>query len=381
MYTQCPHCHTLFRISAGQLKAAAGKAHCCRCDQVFSALDNLREPQQDEAWPESRLIDDLPEQQNLELAFDQPDPDSRPEEAERGLSDLLQSLRFDSAPVPDTGNQEIHTSTLATDDERDPFEPIYDLSDTGIDSVQIGLDSQLYGPLPDSPSGTPGKLPGGSPETTQQADRESLDSNTEPGGQTQENETTGHSDLPPPFPIPDDLPTLEPTVHQPLALEEELQAVDNKGKSIVGWSLAILLLLLLAIGQLAWFGRDHLIRYPAGRTLLENACELLPCRLPPRRSPQDIQVVSRSISSHPQRDNALLVMLTLRNQAPFEQAYPTLELSLLDTRGSVIARRSFDPEKYRGSDPALLQPGVPVSVRLELEDPGQEVVGFRFDFY
>ena len=43
MYTQCPYCLTLFRISSEQLNAAHGQARCCECHQIFSALENLKE--------------------------------------------------------------------------------------------------------------------------------------------------------------------------------------------------------------------------------------------------------------------------------------------------------------------------------------------------
>ena len=43
MYTQCPNCNTVFRISAPQLKAAGGRVRCGHCSHVFNALDKLLE--------------------------------------------------------------------------------------------------------------------------------------------------------------------------------------------------------------------------------------------------------------------------------------------------------------------------------------------------
>jgi predicted Zn finger-like uncharacterized protein len=51
MYTQCPHCHTLFRISMDQLATADGNARCCRCEKVFDALGHLREAAPSQAEP------------------------------------------------------------------------------------------------------------------------------------------------------------------------------------------------------------------------------------------------------------------------------------------------------------------------------------------
>jgi len=43
MYTQCPNCNTVFRISAQQLKAAGGRVRCGHCSHVFNALEKLLE--------------------------------------------------------------------------------------------------------------------------------------------------------------------------------------------------------------------------------------------------------------------------------------------------------------------------------------------------
>lgn len=41
MYTRCPHCQALFRVSHSELSAAEGQVRCGRCQQVFNALEAL----------------------------------------------------------------------------------------------------------------------------------------------------------------------------------------------------------------------------------------------------------------------------------------------------------------------------------------------------
>lgn len=41
MYTRCPHCQTVFRLTAAQLKARGGQVRCGRCQQVFQADQHL----------------------------------------------------------------------------------------------------------------------------------------------------------------------------------------------------------------------------------------------------------------------------------------------------------------------------------------------------
>jgi predicted Zn finger-like uncharacterized protein len=43
LYTQCPKCETVFRLSAEVLRAAGGQVRCGRCGEVFNALASLAE--------------------------------------------------------------------------------------------------------------------------------------------------------------------------------------------------------------------------------------------------------------------------------------------------------------------------------------------------
>ena len=53
MYTQCPECGTVFRVTAEVLKQAAGKVRCGGCGTAFNALDYLSEQK-----PAPRIRDD-----------------------------------------------------------------------------------------------------------------------------------------------------------------------------------------------------------------------------------------------------------------------------------------------------------------------------------
>ena len=41
MYTRCPQCQTVFRITAAQLKARDGQVRCGRCQNVFRGDQHL----------------------------------------------------------------------------------------------------------------------------------------------------------------------------------------------------------------------------------------------------------------------------------------------------------------------------------------------------
>ena len=49
--TQCPHCHTTFRVAHDQLKLRAGMVRCGACKQVFNGVEHLLRPDDAAAAP------------------------------------------------------------------------------------------------------------------------------------------------------------------------------------------------------------------------------------------------------------------------------------------------------------------------------------------
>ncbi|MCF6354826.1 MAG: zinc-ribbon and DUF3426 domain-containing protein [Candidatus Polarisedimenticolaceae bacterium] len=188
-----------------------------------------------------------------------------------------------------------------------------------------------------------------------------------------------------PAPLAQDSAPSRPDI-PPLSIDE-LLAPPKKSKGFFAtlfWLLACTALLAAATLQLAWFEREEVIKYPEGRMLLEKLCHYAKCQLPEQRDLTLIKITQRQITSHPEQRNALLVELTIQNQAPFSQPYPILELSLSTTDGTLIARRSFSPTEYL--DPAtasnrLMPPDISRQIKIEIEDPGTDVTGFEFDFF
>lgn len=58
MFTRCPNCRTVFRITSEQLDAAAGRVRCGRCRRVFDARETLTEQSPS---PATQLSMSLPE--------------------------------------------------------------------------------------------------------------------------------------------------------------------------------------------------------------------------------------------------------------------------------------------------------------------------------
>jgi len=68
--------------------------------------------------------------------------------------------------------------------------------------------------------------------------------------------------------------------------------------------------------------------------------------IPQRRSLRSLQLISAKSEPHPTRSSTLLLKVNLMNRAEIEQPLPWLELSLNDSEGRTISRRSLSPKDY-----------------------------------
>lgn len=158
------------------------------------------------------------------------------------------------------------------------------------------------------------------------------------------------------------------------------------------WVLAALLTVTLA-AQVLWHEQERLAGNPATRPFMAALCERLGCELPPFRDLAALQSDNFSLRSFNGRDNALLLTLTLRNEAPFPQPLPGLDLAFTSPDDRIVAARRFQPGEYL--DPALLEPwrqehgsaSLPelpargsLDVQLVLADPGEEAVNYELAF-
>ena len=149
------------------------------------------------------------------------------------------------------------------------------------------------------------------------------------------------------------------------------------------WTILIIAVLLAALGQMAWFNREKLLLQAELKPHLERICQRIDCQLQQKTDLGNIELLSRDVRSHPTHNNALLITATFINRAAFEQPYPDVGLVLSDLGGNVIAQRQFRPQEYLKEDyqaKVLMAKEVPVTMVMEVRDPGQESVSFRFEF-
>lgn len=155
-------------------------------------------------------------------------------------------------------------------------------------------------------------------------------------------------------------------------------------RNLAGWAFGIITLSLAALLQFAYIERDYLLEYPKLKPFIEQACEfILGCEFTPKRDLNKIELISRNVYTHPNVKDALMISAVLNNSASIVQAYPTLLITMSNTRGKIVAQRYFSPGEYLG--PAIdieagMQIGTPVAITLEIMDPGNEALAFELDF-
>src|SRR5690606_27348442 len=110
------------------------------------------------------------------------------------------------------------------------------------------------------------------------------------------------------------------------------------------WALVALLGLLLVL-QVLLADRARLAADAQWRPLLEQACGVLGCSLPPWHEPSAFSMVQRSVRPSGAA-GALRVDATFRNDARWAQPWPALQLSLADADGRTLGSGVFTPAQY-----------------------------------
>lgn len=151
----------------------------------------------------------------------------------------------------------------------------------------------------------------------------------------------------------------------------------------LAWLIATTLLVLLTFANIAWTFRGPLLDTPRINTWMKQAGWLQVEQQDLLRDPQNIQLISRDMHTHPTRSGILVLSLTFVNLAERSQVFPELEITLMDASNQPVAQRQFRPEDYLrpGADTkAGLATDVYLPVLLELGDPGETAVGFEIRF-
>lgn len=323
LITRCTQCHTSFRVHDQQLAVRQGRVRCGACGHVFDAYSTLTEQ------PEAERAAHPGEWQVPAGA----PPHAEPAGARAFSYDDPISL---AEPIFDVGS--------ARTPESAPIRAI----EARADDARLELDPRALDVAPSArTSFSPGDLMLSSP-----ADLRALtaDAGTAEGQGGQESRASDPSSYSIADPLPIGQVPSEPHVAPapvPEVLEDDFDFGPRRAsrKARVWMSLAAGVLVVIALGQLAFATRSYIAAWaPNTRPIIEELCTQLGCDVPHLRRSEVVMLDSSEL----EREEAGLLTLhaVIRNTSVFEQALPSLMLTLLDDRSRAIARRIVDAKDY-----------------------------------
>ena len=155
---------------------------------------------------------------------------------------------------------------------------------------------------------------------------------------------------------------------------------SNSPIQIAVFTIGAIALALFFLGQITYWQNVEILP----RTWINTFCKPFGCGDENKQDLASIRILNRNIYTHPNADKALMITTSFVNQAEHAQPLPLLQISLLDTQGQLIAVRRFSPKDYlvnKSLLDKLMQPNQPVGARLEVQDPGSNVIAYEFEFY
>ena len=411
MYTQCPDCATVFRVTAEALRFAQGDVRCGVCSTTFNALENLSEQafkaasDADAPSPDdSMTVEELPGNENIELsapvelavvpdlpgdAQEDPEPEADDEppdaaEVKVEVEDEERAMEFhgDAADLDRLFVVEdsalVHFDADTTEEVPTPSvseaEPVIDLDSTdehpilvleerdeipdesAIESIVLETAEPAAAPLPPPPPPVPPVPPKAA--------------------------TSGHTA--PRILIPDEMrkrlaaeAAARTAAEAAFETDEEPGFLSQRWPWVAGVSVLAFLLLL----QVVHSQRNTLVESPALGPAVAGVYAFLGLSV---MAPTDLSAYELrqwGAASDPNEANRLVLRASIVNRATYAQPFPLLRLTLQDRFGGTLRQGDIQPADYLPGTGVggLLGPGERADALIRIVDPGTEAVGFELD--
>jgi predicted Zn finger-like uncharacterized protein len=375
--TRCPICSTVFRVVQDQLKVSEGWVRCGRCAKVFNAFEGLFDLERELAsmmspavTPAQRVLEDLAKRNR------NPKPASDWQAEDLGAGPTFAA----SGPTPlDTGPS-IRTSGPAP--------------------LHAGKSFRASAPMPIAPP-----PPVAQPDNAFELRVEPLPiptgtevAESSPPGETSQSffQSTGELDAPTAHPSTIDivLEGPEPEPDAPSSGGDE--AVDSRYLSFVQqadkaaqwqrpWvraSLGVLALGLAALlaAQVAVAQRDLIAaQWPEARSGLLALCGSINCRIEPLRRIDRLSVDSSGLT---RIDDGPIyrLALVLRNRGDTALLLPSIDLSLTDSAGGLVARRVLSAAEL-GAQRTTISSGQELPLQALLLSSERPLSGYTIEIF
>ncbi|MFM2447878.1 MAG: hypothetical protein RIS44_328 [Pseudomonadota bacterium] len=338
--TRCTACGTVFKVVQDQLKVSTGWVRCGRCDTVFNALEELFELNGD------TIIGGVRQ------------PVVRP--TLPGLSAQARTDVIDAGEAPPPIEQkrdvEVDDPPQEAADEHDEFS------------------RSLFGPHRKNPDQTPSDL-------VKRRDRnEFADAQFDSDLMAEEDipQTPQRSSAKPQADYTPPLPTDETPA---FVRHADRQARWKSPRARWLLSLASLFMAVTLGLQVAHHWRDRLAaEIPASTPYLSQWCGWLHCQVETLRSINDITVETSALNRLPQSSDAYRLSVTLRNRGHLSVRPPSVDLSVNDGAGQLLARRTLHPSDFQVR-PDTVAANSEVTLALVLKSANPRVNGYTVEVF
>jgi len=408
VYTQCPQCQTLYRVTAELLRAARGQVQCGRCAAVFDAL--------------SFLVED---------------------EAIDGAAAEAQSTTVQQVPLPPGSTAEVHrvdeftsgSGACSRDDESEPtlefnlppdavdrvfveapkmaipaFASVAVLSEAAeVHFVEADMEPEEDIDIPltvDEPSNDPVAVEAepdsvDEPPQVEEQDGWEIDAVPAPPEPEPEEERPTHIVEPDDATVTEVVEAGEPANEDrapgglrrrtPAMADDDApeDAVEFGDTAILreravhyGWRIGGVMLGLLLVIQFVHYDRHDLVRRPTFGPFLQRAYAAFGLPLSPEWNLKAYQVRQWGAAAPPGAQGTLRVRASVVNSAEHAQPVPLLRLTLADLAGARVGVRDFEPHEYlpaAATNEAMLGAGRRIDAEVVIVDPGKDAVGFEID--
>lgn len=365
LITRCPGCGTAFRVTPLDLQAHGGDVRCGRCAHIFSgyaSLAKVREPESAEPAEngETEEIGQAEAASGREGAIAE-EPDGTKAEKPVTAAETTATSRNLEVPLVSGGHPESAGAAQTVPEENIgsafPF--------ASAPSGHIGLDAggkktaaeglgAGWAPPPEGHTAERGET---LYDGTRQEERSPLFDEVQ--GATPEN-----------------------LDEQYLAPQDDAYNHAHPFRDSLAWGIASLFLLFTLAAQTVYAYRTEISAMaPGARSYIEQYCKLLQCGIP--QAPQYaklLNIESSDMRADPQRQGVNVLTALVRNYASYPQAYPLVQLTLIDAQDRPLASRTFPPPAYLEKDVDFVEPVAPngeFNIGLNIDSGDLNAAGYR----
>lgn len=342
--TQCPHCHTTFRVAHDQLKLRAGLVRCGACKQIFNGIENLLRPEElgppappPQTPPPPEFASTAPSPSPASEPEPEPEPRPEPEAEAAEPSEQASatapeaSAETESTPIsedktdgevpaqeePAKSNDPLLRMTLmdiAHQSHQNPNqdEDLSDASETSPASQGNGQSDDQLGQVIDDLQSKPWRSKPDASAEADALDRQDAEDFEEP------------------------------------AFVRQGRRRQRVGRAVrIVMVVGSLLLLITLLAQAVFVFRDQIAaRFPDARPLLTQMCSQLGCQVGLPAHIDLVAIESSELQTLAANANTFTLSVLLRNHGETAQAWPSIELTMNDVNDKPVVRKIFTPREY-----------------------------------